>query len=48
MGSLGLFLLLLALDVIADDCVGGFALESLEPQDGKLDSILYEPEAQEI
>jgi hypothetical protein len=39
---------LVAVDVIADDRVGGFALESLEPQDGKLDSILYEPEAPAI
>lgn len=34
---------LLALDVIADDCRGGFILESIKPRDDKLHRIIGEP-----
>jgi hypothetical protein len=34
-----------ALDVLAEDCRGGFVIESLEPQPGKLDRIIAHPGA---
>jgi hypothetical protein len=36
---------LAALDVLAEDCRGGFIIESLEPQPGKLDRIIAHPGA---
>lgn len=39
---------LAAADLFLDDCRGGFALESVTPQDGKLDRILGEVAGDEI
>ena len=36
---------LAALDVLAEDCRGGFVIESLEPQPGKLDRVIAHPDA---
>jgi hypothetical protein len=36
---------LATLDVMAEDCRGGFTIESLEPQPGKLDRIIAHPGA---
>lgn len=34
---------LAVLDVMAEDCRGGFSIESLEPQEGKLDRVIARP-----